>query len=139
MKKCSKSHHHALAELNITPLLDLAFVLLIIFVITTPLLEKGMSLQLGRGGVNDQQSLDRKNLRVLEINKDGTYLLEHVAMPLDQVERRLRQDFQSNKKLVVYIRGDKRVAYDYVLNAIERCRRNGITTFSLRTQEGTSP
>ena len=35
MKKCSKSHHHALAELNITPLLDLAFVLLVIFIITT--------------------------------------------------------------------------------------------------------
>jgi len=128
-----------LADINITPLLDLAFVLLIIFVITTPLLEKGMNLQLGRGGVNDQQTLDRKNLRVLEIDKDGRYSVEHVAMSLDQVEQRLRRDFQSNKKLVVYIRGDKRVPYDYVLNAIERCRRNGISTFSLRTAEGTSP
>jgi biopolymer transport protein ExbD len=53
-----------LSDINITPLLDLAFVLLIIFVITTPLLEKGLPLKLSKGGTTDEK-LEKKDIRVL--------------------------------------------------------------------------
>src|SRR5687768_14948266 len=55
-----------LSEINITPLLDLAFVLLIIFVITTPLLEQGLNLQLPVGGKADMRKLDKTSIRTVE-------------------------------------------------------------------------
>ena len=60
-------------------------------------------------------------------------------MPLDQVERQLVADFRANPKLVVNIRADRKAAYEYFMNAVERCRKNGITTFSFRTEAGATP
>ena len=122
-----------LADINITPLLDLAFVLLIIFVITTPLLEQGMTLKLPSGGAQDTH-LVKNDIRTLEIGRNGEYLLEKVRMPLDRVEQELVRDYRANPKLVVHIRADKAAAYGLVTDAIERCTRNGINTFSLRTE-----
>ena len=61
-----RSHLVTLSEINITPLLDLAFVLLIIFVITTPLLENSINVKLPHGG-RTSQVLDKKNIRTVEI------------------------------------------------------------------------
>ncbi|HEY0457386.1 MAG TPA: biopolymer transporter ExbD [Verrucomicrobiae bacterium] len=62
-----------LSDINITPLLDLAFVLLIIFVITTPLLEQGINLKLPAGGGPDNQRLDPSNIRTVEVTQqEGT-------------------------------------------------------------------
>ena len=59
-----------LSEINITPLLDLAFVLLIIFVITTPLLEQSINLKLPRGGQPDQR-IEKRNVRTVEVSVTG--------------------------------------------------------------------
>src|SRR5437870_2835529 len=63
-----------LSEINITPLLDLAFVLLIIFVITTPLLEQALSLKLPQGGTPDKP-LDPRDIRTVEISQQGVFML----------------------------------------------------------------
>src|SRR5215469_2801023 len=95
-----------LSEINITPLLDLAFVLLIIFVITTPLLEQGLNLKLPTG-VGQPDKLDRKDIRTVEINSKGEYMLERQKMSLDQIEKNLIKDHNANPNLVVYIRADE--------------------------------
>ena len=59
-----------LSEINITPLLDLAFVLLIIFVITTPLLEQSINLKLPSGGGPDPK-IDKRDIRTVEITPQG--------------------------------------------------------------------
>ncbi len=59
-----------LSEINITPLLDLAFVLLIIFVITTPLLEQGLNLKLPTGGKPDRP-IERRDVRTVEVSPQG--------------------------------------------------------------------
>ena len=69
-----------LSEINITPLLDLAFVLLIIFVITRPLLEQNIDLQLPQNmGAPDTRSIDRRNIRLVEITPRGDYLYQGQA------------------------------------------------------------
>src|SRR5437867_2348394 len=95
-----------LSEINITPLLDLAFVLLIIFVITTPLLDKGIPLQLPQGGRPDK-ALDKRDIRVVEIDAKGGFFLDRRKVTLDQVETELVRDHKSNPNLVVYIRADE--------------------------------
>jgi biopolymer transport protein ExbD len=122
-----------LSEINITPLLDLAFVLLIIFIITTPLLEQSINLRLPRGGIPDKP-VTAQDVRTVEITRDGAYLLNRQRMSLDAIERQLVQDFKYNPNLVVYIRADEMGFNKDLYAIIDRCQRNGITRYSLRTQ-----
>lgn len=128
-----RSHLVTLSEINITPLLDLAFVLLIIFIITTPLLEQSISLKLPQGGQPDQK-LDKRNIRTIEVTAQGVYRYDRRPMKLDQIEADLAADFRSNPNLVVYIRADENGAYKHVAAIVDRCQRRGITRFSLRTE-----
>ena len=122
-----------LSEINITPLLDLAFVLLIIFVITTPLLERGMNLKLPQGG-KPSKDLDKRDIRTVEINPQGVFSLNRQRMSLDQLEANLVRDFRANPNLVVYIRADEMGRNKDLYAVIDRCQRNGITRYSLRTE-----
>ncbi len=121
-----------LSDINITPLLDLAFVLLIIFVITTPLLEKSIDLKLPHGGQTEKK-LDKSDIRTVEISNTGYYALDKKRMPLPQLVFQLAQDFRANQNTVVYIRADKDSRYDLVAQVIDGCQKNGITRYSLRT------
>src|SRR5438309_9201639 len=89
-----------LSEINITPLLDLAFVLLIIFVITTPLLEKGLELNLPKA-TGQSSTVDKRDIRTVEINAQGNYALNRRVMRLDQLIGQLVQEFRANPNLVI--------------------------------------
>jgi biopolymer transport protein ExbD len=121
-----------LSDINITPLLDLAFVLLIIFIITTPLLTQSIELKLPRGGKMDQKP-NKNDIRTVEISSTGFYKLETVQQTLPQIISRLALEFRSNPNLVVFIRADKDCRYDLVAQIIDGCQKNGLTRYSLRT------
>jgi len=123
-----------LADINITPLLDLAFVLLIIFVITTPLLEQGMNLNLPTGGVADNRQLQKQDIRTIEVNPLGKYMLAGRAMPLDQIAAQLVAEHRLNPRLVVDIRGDENAPYKYVAAIVDRLTKSKIEMVSLRTK-----
>jgi biopolymer transport protein ExbD len=128
-----RSNLVTLSEINITPLLDLAFVLLIIFVITTPLLEQSINLKLPHGGQPDQR-IDKRNIRTVEVASNGNYRLNKQSMGLDQLVARLAGEFRSNPELIVYIRADEDGPYKNVAALIDGCQRSGITRYSLRTE-----
>jgi biopolymer transport protein ExbD len=125
-----------LSDINITPLLDLAFVLLIIFVITTPLLEQSIDLRLPRGGQTEKR-IDPRNIRTVEVSNTGVYALDKQRISLPQMISRLAQDFRANPNLIVYIRADKDAPYGNVATLIDGCQKNGITRYSLRTDPTT--
>jgi biopolymer transport protein ExbD len=127
-----RSHLVTLSEINITPLLDLAFVLLIIFVITTPLLEQSINLKLPRGGAREKQ-LNKSDIRTVEISNTGYYALDKRKMQLPQIISQLAGESRANPNLVVYIRADKDCRYDLVAQIIDGCQKYGITRYSLRT------
>ena len=93
-----RSYLVTLSEINITPLLDLAFVLLIIFVITTPLLEQSINLKLPRGGQPDHR-IDKRNIRTVEISITGVYTLDKQRIGLEPLIARLAEEFRSNPNL----------------------------------------
>ena len=128
-----RSYLVTLSEINITPLLDLAFVLLIIFVITTPLLEQSINLKLPTGGRPDTR-IDKRNIRTVEISNTGYYKLDRKAMQLPQLISQLAGEFRANPNLIVYIRADKDSRYDLLAQVIDGCQRSGITRYSLRTE-----
>ena len=121
-----------LSEINITPLLDLAFVLLIIFIITTPLLEQGFNLNLARGGAADAK-VETENVRTVEIDARGNFMLDRTRMSPAQIEQSLVFAHRKNPNLVVYIRADKDGRIEPFADVMNRCIRNGIEKFSFRT------
>ncbi len=135
MKRFSqRSHLVTLNEINITPLLDLAFVLLIIFVITTPLLEKGLELKLPTGNNATNQPPDKKNIRVVEIDPSGRYAMDKRITPLPQLVAALAQQFQANPNLVIYIRADEMSRMKDFVALTDACTSKGISRYSIRTQ-----
>jgi biopolymer transport protein ExbD len=126
-----------LSEINITPLLDLAFVLLIIFVITTPLLEQGLNLKVPKGGVPDKK-VEPRDVRTVEVNLQGIYLLNKQKMPREQLEANLLKDSKMNQNLVVYIRADEMGHWKDVFAVMDFCNLNGIK-MSLRGEPPKHP
>ncbi len=122
-----------LSEINITPLLDLAFVLLIIFVITTPLLEKGMDLHLPKVDAQADKPVRKEDIRTVEITSQGKYSVKGREIKLEQLEKDLVQDLRFNPNMVVYIRADENSRTKELAALINGCQRNGITRYSLRT------
>jgi len=123
-----------LSDINITPLLDLAFVLLIIFVITTPLLEKGLELKLPKAGGSPETKLAKGDIRTVEIDPRGTYAMNRHTMKLDEIVRQLVQDFRFNPNLVIYIRADENSRMKDFVALTDACTRNGIARYSIRTE-----
>ncbi|MFO1515023.1 MAG: biopolymer transporter ExbD [Verrucomicrobiota bacterium] len=138
MKRFSqRSHLVTLSEINITPLLDLAFVLLIIFVITTPLLEQSINLKLPVGG-QPERPVNKSDIRTVEITPQGLYSLDKRRMSLNELEAALVAANKANPNTVVNIRADENGKNKDLYAVIDRCQRNGLTRFSLRTEPPTS-
>src|SRR5436309_4117754 len=78
-----------LSDINITPLLDLAFVLLIIFIITTPLLDQGLNLRLPTGEVIDNKKIDPKDVRTVEVSQSGQYVIDRRPVTVAQLAGQL--------------------------------------------------
>ncbi len=131
-----RSHLVTLSDINITPLLDLAFVLLIIFIITTPLLTQSIELKLPGGG-QPEKHLNKSDIRTVEISTSGQYWLDSNKMTLPQIITQIAGESRRNPNLVVYIRADKDCRYDLVAQIIDGCQKNGITRYSLRTDPTT--
>ncbi|HEX4120870.1 MAG TPA: biopolymer transporter ExbD [Verrucomicrobiae bacterium] len=129
-----------LNEINITPLLDLAFVLLIIFIITRPLIEQNIDLQLPQNmGRPDTRDINRHNIRMVEINARGEYWLQGRKLSLAQLEYELDSTHRQNPKLIVDIRADKRAPWGDGIAVVNACQRHGITQFSIRTSPSSHP
>ena len=122
-----------LNEINITPLLDLAFVLLIIFIITTPLLEQSINVKLPNGG--SKESANINDTVTAEVSPKGVYYLKGRSVSsAAEMERLLVVEYHKNPKMVVRIRADADGAYRFPVGIISMCKRNGITRFDIATE-----
>ena len=115
--------------------MDLAFVLLIIFIITTPLMEQSISLKLPVGGSN-KPTAKQDDVVVVEARPDGVYYVRSQSLGADLkvLEARLVEEYRKNPNMVVRIRADRAGKFELPVNIIEVCRRNGITRFDIGTE-----
>jgi biopolymer transport protein ExbD len=108
-------------------------VLLIIFVITTPLLEQGLNLKLPVGGTSDSTQLTPKDIRTIDVNPQGSYVMAGKTLSLDLITRQLLEDRKRNPRLLVYVRADENGPYKHVAAILNRLEMAGIDQVSLRT------
>src|SRR5216684_4185838 len=103
MKKCSKSNHHALAELNITPLLDLAFVLLVIFIITTTPIVNDLELDLPNAAKRPKDPKSKVNY--VTVNNNGQMFLNKEEVDLAALQDKLVALRLEDADINVVVRG----------------------------------
>ena len=138
MKKCSQSNHHSLTELNITPLLDLGFVLLVIFIITTlpPVTDAELKLPTATKHLKDQPP----KANYIVIQADGTLYLNKTkfADPSDLLPA-LVSLRDSDRDLNLIVRGDGRVQYKDVRAVLDVCSTAQVPKVELATDPLDTP
>ncbi len=116
------------ADINITPLVDVVLVLLIIFMVTTPMLVKGIKVNLPKTS-SASGNVGKKDI-VISIDSNGNYYIDKV--PLD--EKSLTDFLKSHSSKEVIIKSDKNVAYGVVVKVIDIAKSSGINRVGLATE-----
>ena len=133
MKKYSKGHHSSLNELNITPLLDLAFVLLVIFIITTPQLSNDLEMNLPSPKKNNTPSPPPKVNRIL-VDAVGRISLNDQTIELAALKPKLVEMKASDSETSVVVRGAADVDYQRVVGVLDALQQAEITKVGLATE-----
>jgi biopolymer transport protein ExbD len=135
MKKCSKPAHDALTELNITPLLDLAFVLLVIFIITTIPPVKDVELKLPKATKHEKDPPHKANYIIVEAN--GNLWLNKKPVTLPDLQAELLNIRENDPDLNVLVRGDANTKYKQIRAVLDACQSVNIPKVDLMTEPST--
>ena len=119
-------------EINITPMLDLAYVLLIIFIILTTATVQGIKVNLPKASA--QPSLAENKTKAVTITADGTIYLDTFPVTMPELENLLRQYKAANPNLPVIIKADSTIQYQRVVDVLDLLGRLEITQLGLVTQ-----
>ena len=134
MKKVSKGHHSSLNELNITPLLDLVFVLLVIFIITTPQLTNSLEISLPSGKPHPPDPNDRKpKINRIYIAEKGQISLNRAPFSLPGLKETLKGMKAAEPDLSVVVEASDEVDYQNVINVLDIIQQLEITKLGLAT------
>ena len=133
MKKVSAAHHSTLNELNITPLLDLVFVLLIIFIITTPQLVNNLEMNLPSGKPPPPKK-DRPKIARIEVDAHSHITLNGETVTLVQLKDKLSALRDENPDLPVVVEGADEVEYQGMVSVLDTLQQLDITKVGLATQ-----
>src|SRR5262245_58579209 len=132
MKKCSKSHHHALAELNITPLLDLAFVLLVIFIITTTPVVNDLEVDLPSAAKRPKDP--KPKVQYVTVESNGRMFLNKEVVDLPTLNAKVIAMRMDNPDLSIVIRGSARTKYHHVVNVMDMLQQANVGKVNLATE-----
>jgi len=120
-------------EINITPMLDLAYVLLVIFIIMTTATVQGIKVSLPKASA--QPSLAENKTKAITISADGTLYLDTFPVTMTELENTLRQYKAANPNLPVIIKADASIPYQRVVDVLDLLGRLEITQLGLVTQK----
>ncbi len=137
IKKYSRTAHHSLNELNITPLLDLAFVLLVIFIITTTPLVNDLDLNLPTASLRPKDAPKKPNY--VTVDGNGKIYLNMKEVDLVSLQELLVQLRAADPDLSVVVRGDQKIQYQNVVNVLDVLQQANVTKVGLATEPASKP
>jgi biopolymer transport protein ExbD len=120
-------------DINITPMLDVAYVLLLIFIIMTTATVQGITVNLPKA--SSTPSLSKPKTKAVSISKDGTIYLDTYPMSLEELETRLGQYKAATPDLPVVVKADAAVQYEKVIEVLDVITRLEISQLGLVTQK----
>jgi biopolymer transport protein TolR len=127
-----------LSEINVTPLVDVMLVLLVIFMITAPMMHRGIEVALPRA---DAQNLPTRveDPLVVSINRDGVVYVANTPIHPSQLVERLQPLLESRADKSVFLKGDRDAAYGSVITVLDVLRKGGIEHIGMITEAETPP
>jgi biopolymer transport protein TolR len=127
-----KAPRTTLSEINVTPLVDVMLVLLIIFMITAPMMQQGLEVQLPVAGGTTQPSLEKEI--VLTVKKDGTIYLNQTVYALEALQPKLQALYKNRRDQRLFLRADTNVPYGVVVRVMDEVKKAGVLQLGMITQ-----
>ncbi len=122
------------AEINVTSLVDVAFTLLVIFIITAPVLQGGVEVDLPEGQVGSIEASDQ--LIIVSVEADNTVYLGETPVPLEDLAGILGQMLRANRQDAVYVRADSAARWGIVFNIVSTAgAQEGVSVYAIGVDE----
>ncbi len=118
----------SMSEINVTPRVDVMLVLLIIFMVTAPMMQSGITVNLPAAETRANPS---SGGLVLTVTKERYIYMDDEIINLFLLESRIKSYFQFKKKKIVFIKADKDVSYGYIINVMDVLKKAGIETVGM--------
>jgi biopolymer transport protein ExbD/biopolymer transport protein TolR len=126
----------SIADINVTPMVDIMLVLLIIFMVVTPLLQKGVSVDLAKTkNPREMREADREDAITVAVTRDGKIFLNADQLPKDRVGEKIKDLLAAKVDKTVYVRSDRRAKYGEVVDVVDIVRASGVDTLGLLTEK----
>jgi biopolymer transport protein TolR len=136
LQRNGSQRYKPMADINVTPMVDVMLVLLVVFMVTAPLLTVGVPVDLPK--TSAQQITEQKEPLVISINAEGKTYLQNNEIAVDQIVPRLQAITNNNPSASVYVRGDRNINYGRVLEIMGLINAAGFTKVSLIAEQSTA-
>ena len=127
-----QSDNKAYDDINVTPMLDLAYVLLIIFIVMTTATVQGMKVNLPKASASP--SLAQQTTKAITVGNDGKIFLDTIPVTISELEQRLIQQKALTPEFPIVLRGDAQTRYQNVMDVLDLLGRLNITQVGLATK-----
>ena len=126
----------AIADINVTPMVDVMLVLLIIFIVITPMLTKGISVERVKAkNPSTMAPADKDDAVVVAVSRDGRVYLGKTQMPASELGPKIRDLIANRLDKTVYVNSDTRAKYGVVVEAVDNIRTAGVDQIGLLTEK----
>ncbi len=134
MKVDSTAKSSLMADINVTPLVDVVLVLLIIFMVITPMLSSGMAVELPKASSSTTVNDAGQHL-VVSIRADAAIFVDARQTSLDRIVDDLNEEWRREPNRALLIKGDKSLRWKHVHGVMDKVRENGMTTMLLAAEK----
>ena len=124
-------HRRFMAEINVIPLVDVVLVLLVIFMVTAPMLYRGIDINLPKSATN---TIKPETRAVLSIERDQRLYLDKDPISIVQLERKLRALKDQSSEVSIFLRADREVTYGTVVQVMDSIKKAGIEKLGMVTE-----
>ena len=123
---------------NVIPMADIMLVLLIIFMVVTPMLQKGVSVDMAKvNNPTDLQAADKDDAIIVAVTRDGVIYLGSTKTPKDQITALIRDRISGRIDKTVFVKSDARARYGDVVGVVDEVRAAGVDNLGLLTERST--
>ncbi|MGC6508498.1 MAG: protein TolR [Myxococcota bacterium] len=125
-----------MSEINVTPFVDVMLVLLIIFMVTAPMMNQGLEVDLPDANANALPADTEDDMLTLSITENGQYFINKREILTNELEAKLIAISEANPEQAVYLKADANVPYEKVAQLMAACTQAGITKIGMVTEPG---
>ena len=124
------------SDINVTPMVDVMLVLLIIFMVITPMLQHGVSVDMAK--VNNPEQMpdaDKEDALIVAVMRGGDVFFGNDKIPVDQLTSKLKDKLANRPNKLVYVKADARAKYGSVVDVVDNVRAAGVDQLGLLTDQ----